>query len=213
MSQGTLMKTRDAMLATVLTVALVLPMFGQETHDAKTTSDLKKHDMSSMMGNPTVDATVDGLHLKVWLMTQNEHKEMMKGDMGQMMKRSENDAPIERMETRKMKDTTMGMGKDMMGMKHEGMGMRKGMRDSMMAGTHHIVLDVTDVSGGRDVAKASAKVVIVSPSKKTSSVDLKPRMSHFAGALTLDEKGEYTLTVSVNVSGVATTKQFPYAVK
>jgi hypothetical protein len=83
----------------------------------------------------------------------------------------------------------------------------------MMAGTHHIVLDITDVAGGRDVAKASVTVAIVSPAKKNSSVDLKPRMSHYAGALTLDEKGEYTFTVGVNVNGVTTTKQFLYAVK
>jgi hypothetical protein len=38
-------------------------------------------------------------------------------------------------------------------------------------------------------------------------------MSHFGGALTLDEKGEYRFTVDVNVGGVSKTTQFQYAVK
>ena len=33
-------------------------------------------------------------------------------------------------------------------------------------------------------------------------------MSHFGGGLTLDEKGEYQFTVSVNVDGVSKTTQF-----
>ena len=82
-----------------------------------------------------------------------------------------------------------------------------------MAGTHCIILNITDASGGKEIANASAKVTIVSPSKKSSSVDLMPMMNHFGDGLTLDEKGEYLLTVSVNVGGVSKTTQFQYAVK
>jgi hypothetical protein len=42
------MKTKYALLSTVLTIALTLPMFGQDTHDDKTKTDMKKHDMSIM---------------------------------------------------------------------------------------------------------------------------------------------------------------------
>jgi len=207
------MKTKYALLSTVLTIALTLPLSGQDTRIDTTKTGMKHHDMSSMMGKPTFDATVEGLHMKVWLMTQEQHKEMMKGKRDQMMMPGEKEGAIERMDMKGTKDTSMGMGKDMKGMKHGGMGMDKAMKDSMMAGTHHIALNVTDAALGKEIANASAKVLIVSPSKKNSSVDLKPMMSHFGGALTLDEKGEYLLTVSVNVGGVSKTTQFQYAVK
>jgi hypothetical protein len=176
------MKIKYVFLSTVLTIALTLPMFGQQNHPDTTKPDMKKHDMSSVMGKPTVDTTVGGLHMKVWLMTQQQHKKM-KGEMGMS----------------EMKDTSMKMNKAMM--------------DSMMAGTHHIMLDVKDTSSGKEIANASAMVLIVSPSKKSSSVDLKPMMSHFGGALTLDEKGEYQFTVSVNLGGVSKSMQFQYVVK
>jgi hypothetical protein len=112
-----------------------------------------------------------------------------------------------------MKDSSMGMGKDMKGMKHDGMGMNMAMMDSMMAGTHHIMLVVTDAVNGKEIADASARVLFVSPSKKNSSVDLKLMMSHFGGALTLDEKGDYRFTVNVDVNGISRTKEFQYAVK
>jgi len=179
--------------------------------------------------------------MKVWLMTQKECKEMMQGKTGQMMMHGKKEGGMGQVEMMGMKDTSVGMGRDMkvmklesMGksedmhamkldsigmrkdmkvMKHESREMNKAMMDSMMAGTHHLRLDVTDAASGKEVAKASAMVLIMSPSKKSSSVDLKPMMSHFGGALTLDEKGEYQFTVSVNVGGVSKTTQFQYAVK
>jgi hypothetical protein len=207
------METKYVLLLTVLTLALTLPMFGQHTHDDKTKTHMKQHDMSGMMGKPTVDATVEGLHMKVWLMTQKQHKEMMKGKMGQMMMHDEKEGAMGRMEMKGMKDTSMVMGKDMKGMKHDDMGMDKATKETMMAGTHHIMLDVTDATSGKEIANTSAKVMIVFPSKKSSSVDLTPMMSHFGGALTLDEPGEYRFTVDVNVGGVSKTTQFQYAVK
>ena len=176
------MKIKYIFLTTVLTIALTMPMFGQLNQEDTTKPGMKKHDMSSVMGKPTVDTTVGGLHMKVRLMTQLQHK-MMKEKMGMS----------------EMKDTSMKMNKAAM--------------DSMMAGTHHIMLDVKDTSSGKEIANASAMVLIVSPSKKSSSVDLKPMMSHFGGALTLDEKGEYQFTVSVNVGGVSKSMQFQYVVK
>ena len=208
-----MMKANYALLSMVLTIALTLPVFGQDTRDNTPKSEMKQHDMSSMMGKPTIDATVEGLHMKVWLMTQEQHKEMMKGKMDQRMMPGGKDGAIGRMEMKGMNDTSMGMGKDMKGMKHVGMGMNTAMKDSMMAGTHHIMLEVTDAAIGKNIADASAKVLLVSPSRKNSSVDLKRMMSHFGSALTLDEKGEYQVTVSVNVGGVSKTTRFQYAVK
>ncbi len=204
------MKTTYALLSAVLTIALVLPMFGQDTLVGKAKADMKHHDMLGMMDKPTVDATVEGLHVKVWLMTQTQHKEMMKGKMDQKMMQGEKEGA---MGQTGMKDSSMGMGKDMKGMEHGNMEMNKAMMDSMTAGTHHIRLDVTDAASGMEIPHASAKVLIVSPSAKNSSVDLKPMMSHFGGALTLDEKGEYQFTVNISVGGVSKTTKFQYAVK
>jgi hypothetical protein len=97
----------------------------------------------------------------------------------------------------------------MKGMDHDDMAMN----NEMMAGTHDMILDVTDAFLGKEIANASAKVLIVSPSKKNSSVDLKPMKGLFGGPLTLDEKGEYQCTVSVDANGVSKTKQFHYKVK
>ncbi len=200
------MKIKCAFLSTVLTLALTLPMFGQETHGDTTRTKMKHHDMSSMMGKPTADATVGGLHIKVWLMTQKQHKGMMKDNKGQMMVHGEKEG-----EMAGMKDTTMG--KEMMGMKHEGMEMDKATKDAMRAGTHHIGLDVTDAAKGTEIANASVNLLIESPSKKTSPVDLKPMMSHLGSGLTLDEKGQYNFTVNVIVGGVTKSTKFHYAVK
>jgi hypothetical protein len=178
------MKIKNALLPAALTIALTLPLFGQHSHDDMTKTDMKKHSISSMMGKPTVDATVEGLHMKVWLMTQKHHKKMMKE-----MKH----------DGREMKDTSMKMD--------------KAAKEAMMAGTHHMMLHASDAVSGKDIVDASVKVLILSPSKKNSSVELKPMMNHFGDGLTLTEKGEYQFTVIVKVDGVPKSTQFKYTVK
>jgi hypothetical protein len=193
------MKTKSLILSLVLTVVLTLPLFGQHHNDDTTKTDMKKHHLSKMMNNPKVDVNVEGLHMKVWVMTQRQHKKMMK-----QMKH-------ERVE---MKDTSMAMGNEMKGMKHDDMKMDKSMKEEMMKGTHHIMLNVTDVASGKEITEVSATVLIISPSKKNTSVDLKPMMNNcFGDGLALDEKGEYQFTVSVKVDGVSKTTQFQYLVK
>ena len=222
------MKTKYLLLSTIMVIVLTISMFGQTTRNMKTKTDIKKHEMSSMMGKPTVAATVEGLHMKVWLMTQKQHKKMIKGGkMGQMMMHGEKEGEMEPMGTKGMKDTGMEMGKDMKGMKQDGMEMGKDMKgmkqdgmemdkttkEAMIAGTHYIMLDVTDAASGKEIANGSAKVQIVYPSKKNSSVDLNPVMSHFGGGVSLDEKGEYLFTINLNVGAGYKTTQFKYKVK
>ena len=178
------MKSKYAFLPAVLTIALTLPLFGLHSNDDMTKTDMKKHTMASMMGKPTVEATVEGLHMKVWLMTQKHHKMMMKE-----------------------------MKHDGMGMKDTGMEMDKATKEAMMAGTHHIMLHVKDTTSGKEIADANVKVLILSPSKKNSSVELKPMMNHFGDGLALKEKGEYQFTVIVKVDGVPKSTQFKYTVK
>jgi hypothetical protein len=166
--KGFIMKIKYALLPAVLIVVSALTVFGQYNQGGMTKTGMKKHNMSSMMGKPTVDATVEGLHMKVWLMTQKQHKKMMKGKMGQMMMRGEMQDTMGHMAMSGMRDTSMQMGKGMKGMKHGGMGMNKAMMDSLMAGTHCIMLDVSDAATRKGISDASAKVMFVSPSKKHS---------------------------------------------
>jgi hypothetical protein len=196
--KGFIMKIKYALLSTVLIVVLTLPLFGHFAHSDTTKTDMKHHHMSKMMGKPTIDAAVEGLHMKVWLMTQKHHKKMMKEMKHDGMR---------------MKDTSMAMNKDMKKMKHDGMEMDKATKEAMMAGTHCIMLDASDAVTKKGISDATAKVMIVSPSKKHSSVDLKPMMEHFGSGLTLDEKGQYDFTVNVNVGGVTKTTAFKHVVK
>jgi hypothetical protein len=170
------MKTKYVLLSAALTIVMTLMVFGQNKNVGTTKIDMKKHDMLSMMGKPIVDAKVEGLHLKVWLITQKQHKRIMKEEM-------------------------------------ERMGMSKATKEAMMSGTHHIMLDITDSPGGKEITDASAKVLIEYPSKKNWSDDLRLIMSHYGDGLTLNEKGKYKFKVLVIVNGVPKSTQFKYTVK
>ncbi len=193
------MSSKNAIFPAILTLAVTLAAFGQSAMEPLASSELKPGDMSGIMGKPTVDVTVEGLQIKVWLMSQARHKEMMKPGPAMMMRHGEN-------------DTSMGMGSKSGGMKSEGMSMSKPMMDSMMAGTHHIGVDLKDAVNGKEFENASVRLQIESPSKKNSTVDLRPMMSHFGNALTLDEKGEYHFVLNVTVGGLSRTTKFEYTV-
>jgi len=188
------MKIKYVLITAMLTIAMALQMFAQSIQDDKTNTEMKKHDLSGMLKNATVDTTVDGLHMKIWLMTQKQHEKMMK-DM--------------KHERKEMKDTNMAMNMDLKEKKHHGLEMDK----TIMKGTHIIVLYVTDAVTGKEIDSASAKVLIDSPSMKNSSQELKPMMHHFGHGLTLVEKGKYQFTVTANVGEISKTVQFQYAVK
>ena len=159
------MTTKYALLTAVLTIALTFPLLGQGTRNDTTKTDPKQPDLSSMMGKPTVDTTVGGVQMKVWLMTQDEHRKIMKQKMGQMPMHAEKEGEIGQKELTGIDHANMTMAKDMKGMPHDSMGtknasistdndtvdaiqgsrsMNKATTDSMTAGTHHIVLDVTE---------------------------------------------------------------------
>jgi hypothetical protein len=83
----------------------------------------------------------------------------------------------------------------------------------MMAGTHHMRLELTDAMMGKAIANASVKVLIVSPAKKSTTVNLTSMNDHFGGSLLLDEKGQYQIAISVTVDNVVKTREFPYVVE
>jgi hypothetical protein len=212
------------LLATVLTFALTCLMFGQDIKADKHKTGMNHHDMSEMIDEPIVDVTVDELHMKIWLVTQQQYDEIMKGEIHQEMIDKEREGAIQSMEmvgikrtdsiVKKMKDTTMVRTKDMNGVKVDSRKAEGPAKKPVLTVTHHIMLDLTDAESGNKIDGASAKIDIVSPSDKNSSIDLTTMMmSHFGSGLTLDEEGEYDFTLSVNVGGVSTTTQFQHTVK
>jgi len=179
------MKIKYVFFFTVLVIALALPMFGQKAQNVKTKPVIKKNDISSMMGKPAYESKVDSLNTKVWILTQEKQKKMMDTYTGQMMS--------------KMKSTSKTM--DMK------------TKNKILTGTHCIILDVTNITSGKEFADTSAKVEVVSPSKKMSSVNFVPMMSYFGGGVSLEEKGEYLFTINLNVGAGYKTTQFKYKVK
>ena len=144
-----------------------------------------EHSPETMMGKPTLEKSVKGINVQVWLMSQEEHKKMMKERMGEHGK---------------------------LGMKHD-KEMNKEMMDAMMAGTHHVMVMATDEATKKAVDDAAIKVAVTSPSNKSSVAELKGMMNHFGGGLTLDEKGTYTLDVSVGINEKTRSANFKYDVK
>jgi hypothetical protein len=179
------MKMNFLFLSTILLIVMALPMFGQTTHEVKTKTVTTQNDMSSEMGKPVFESTVDNLNTKVWILSQMEYKEMMKTKMGEMMD--------------KMKDNNMKMDKET--------------NKAMLSGTHNFIFDVTNITNGKEIADTSAKVVVVSPTEEISSVNLQPIMNHFGGGVSLEEKGEYLFTINLNVGTGHKTTPFKYELK
>jgi hypothetical protein len=80
------MKTKHIFRLTVLAIALTLPIFGQRNDADQTRTYTKDEDIARMIGRPTFDSTADGINMKVWIVTQEVNRKMMKGKMGQMMR-------------------------------------------------------------------------------------------------------------------------------
>lgn len=179
------MKTKYLLLSTtILIIVLKLTMFGQATQNVKTKTIIKEKDVSSVMGKPVYESTVDSLNTKVWILSQKKNKELMKTNMGKKMSKMNNN-----------------MVRD------------KETKDAMMTGTHYLIFDITNITTGKQFADSSAKVEIVSPSRKVASVHLQPMMNHFGGGVSLYEKGEYLFTINLNIGSSYATSQFKYKVK
>jgi hypothetical protein len=99
----------------------------------------------------------------------------------------------------------------------------KGLKDNEMAaseeysddenpGTHHVMVEVADAESGREVPGAMVKLLSVSPSGKKSTIVLETMLDQYGCNISLDEKGEYQLSVSVNSDGKSTLTPFKYKV-
>lgn len=179
------MRRKFEFLSTILTMVLILTMSGQTTDTLKSKTTIKQNDISDVLGEPVFESAVDSLNTKVWILTQNQYTKLMKTKVGKSMD--------------EMKDTTRVID--------------KATKVALLEGTHYFIFDVTNNTTGKEVADTSAKVEIVSPSKKISSVRLQPMINHFGGGVTLDEKGEYLFTINLNVGSGYKTTQLKYKIK
>jgi len=180
------MKTKYVLLLiAILVIVLTVTMIGQTVSNENKDSLKKVNDLSDVLGKPVYESTIDSLNTKVWIISQNKNKEMLKTTTGKSMAKM------------KDKNTTED----------------KSTKAAIVSGTHYFIFDVTNITKGKEVADTSAKVEVVSPSKKIISLNLKPMMNHFGSGITLDEKGDYLFTINLNVGTSYKTTQFKYSVK
>ncbi len=179
------MKTKYLIFPIIFFLALTLEIFGQEGQKGETKNITEQNDISNALGNPIFESTIDSLNTKVWIVTQQKYKEMMKTKTG------------EKMGEKKVNNIKMD----------------KETKKAMVNGTHYLIFDVTNIKNRKEVADTSAKVEIVFPSKKNASIKLQPMMNHFGSGVLLAEKGEYLFTINLNVGMGYKTTQFKYNVK
>jgi hypothetical protein len=114
------------------------------------------------------------------------------------------------------KDTSKSehMMHDMEGMDHSmKSGDHKSAMDAMMAGTHHIMVTLTDEKSKEEMSKAEVFVTATSPATKSSTITLSQMMNHFGGGLELDEKGVYAMKIAVKAGDKHYDVQFSFEVK
>lgn len=189
------MNTTHLFAALVIAVVLSMPAVAQHRHEGQPKDNPKQHNMSEMMGKPTVEQTTDGLNIRVWLITQTEHKQMMKdhGMIGSVKKDRHEMMGMMHGNSAEKDDHQM-MNDEM---QHEGKEMAEETMKPMLAGTHHIMVIVEDEASKTDRESVEVEVQAVSPTDRNSTVSLSRMMKHYGGGLTLDERGEYRITVVV----------------
>jgi hypothetical protein len=104
---------------------------------------------------------------------------------------------------------TTNMGK----MKDKKMESDKTNKEAIIAGNYCVILDVKNISTGKEFADTSAKVEIVSPAKKLSTANFIPMMNYFGGSVQLNGKGDYLFTINLNIGMGYKTTQFKYTLK
>jgi hypothetical protein len=206
-------------LAILLMVAFLFtsPIHAQHQHGQMMKKEKKESPMKDMMGPATFEKSQDGVHIAIWLITQEEHKKIMHDRMkdGKHMMEMDHGMMHDSKDTSKgdhMMKMDHGMMHDMEGMDHETKKDKSAM-DAMMAGTHHIMVTVTDEKSKKEMNKAEVFVTATNPAKKSSTITLSQMMNHFGGGLELDQKGAYAMKIAVKAGDKHYEAQFSYEVK
>lgn len=212
-------------LATLVLVAIAVPRiaFAQHEHEHGKTEQAESRQESPMHGTmkPVVEQTVDGVGVKVILITQEEHKSMMKArsrdsnrstsdGMGHAMMHEQKDSAHADHAMHGSKTT--GHRNHGEKMKHDSSNAdHRAMMDAMMAGTHHIMVFLTDDKNDAPLENASVTVEAHSPTGTLSTFNLVSMMNHFGGGLLLNEAGIYMITVRFQAGSHSNKVRFTYS--
>jgi hypothetical protein len=178
------MKIKYVIFSLIIVIFFSITIDGQTSSNVKAKTNIKQKDVSSVLGKPVYESTVDSLNTKVWIITQKKYIELISSKKGKLISNMNNNI---------VRD--------------------KANKKSIMTGTHYFIFDVMNIINGKEIANTGAKVEIVSPSRKVSSVQLQPMMNHFGGSVILDEKGEYLFTINLNIGWSYATSQFKFKIK
>ena len=88
----------------------------------------------------------------------------------------------------------------------------KATSDEQKGSSYHVMVELKKADG-KVLTDANASMMTVSPAGKNSSVELKPMMDQYGSDFMLEEKGEYQLTIQMNVAGVPNSTQFKFIAK
>ncbi len=206
------MKTTHLSILLMTAFLFTPPIYAQHQHGEMMKEGKKDSSMAGMMGPATFEKSQDGVHIAVWVITQAEHKKIMQN----RMKDGKNMMKMDHGMMHGSKDTSKSahMMHDMEGIDHEAKSdSQKTSMDAMMAGTHHIMVTVTDEKSKEEMNKAEVFVTATSPAKKSSTITLSRMMNHLGGALELEEKGVYAMKTAVKAGDKLYEAQFSYEVK
>lgn len=188
--KGLDLKIKAVILSFVLLFALTLPILAQNLPKEIKKAEMSRRDMKRMMGKTTFESTAQGLHYKVWLFTQEGYDQLMNSRMGQMMMGNFTEDSVVNNE---MDEAAMV---------------------ALMAGTHHLMIHITDADKRQEVDHLIVKAEFTAPSKKVATVELHTTiMNYFGSGLAFDEKGDYQITINVQDENVFKTTHFEYTVK
>jgi hypothetical protein len=139
---------------------------------------------TAVISRPTFETTVNNVELKVWIVT----------------------------ERRELVDTSStGMGSNV-DLERGQVLTDPGIMDLLPMGTHYITINARDTEDDEEIEEAP-RVLIVSPSAKTTAVQLRFLRRNYVGSLILDEKGEYEFTFTITANGVSEDIPFKYTVR
>ena len=92
--------------------------------------------------------------------------------------------------------------------------MEEGMMKSMMAGTHHVMVVVSDEETKKEIENAEIEIrIIPSSMKKSFAVELMSMENHSCGGLLLEEKGDYVMIAQLKIGDKIHVADFHYAVE
>lgn len=184
------------LLCVTIVIFSSLPLFGQTSHRHDSAATRKHFDLTELIGTATVDTMVEGLHLRFWIITQPQHKSLMKNSAMQKMMEMELFDPEAKINPATV---NMKMGKETTRL--------------MMAGTHLVIAAIADSATGNEIVDPKAALSIVAPSRRRSAVELIRTMSYFALGVTMKEKGTHHLTFDVNANGFSRIIHCMYKVR